>query len=391
MTKRTLECVLMILALLMSLLSVSAFAAPAEKELPIMTSENVIINEEGSTLYNDGDTVINNFGIVYNNGGIVYNNAGTVYNNSGTVYNNGGVVYNNGAVVYNNGGIVHNNNEGLVHENTETAEAEPEVTEQAYIIRMKEEYGDRAVIEGLDARADGTFAIQPGTTATITPKDGFTITEAVTTTGACQIDEEGLITLSRVDRDGELTLRFQLAEPQVSPVEGCYGEEQTITIQAAAGAKILYTLDNSSPLKNGKVYEKPFELEESCVLKVAAVMGTTQSAVLEQVYVFPALDVPEFEEAEVGYETIEAEAIVVKNTGIKTVEIKSVKLESKDRSSFRLNTEKGGSVASGQRDEKTWTIAPKQGLKAGEYEADIVFTLENGSRLTKEIRFEVKK
>ena len=47
---------------------------------------------------------------------IVFNNGGTVYNNMAVVYNNGGTVYNNGGVVYNNEGTVFSNG-GTVYNN----------------------------------------------------------------------------------------------------------------------------------------------------------------------------------------------------------------------------------------------------------------------------------
>ena len=49
-------------------------------------------------------------------GEIVFNNGGTVYNNMAVVYNNGGIVYNNGGTVYNNGGAVYSNS-GQVYNN----------------------------------------------------------------------------------------------------------------------------------------------------------------------------------------------------------------------------------------------------------------------------------
>ena len=183
MKRRNLECTLLILALLLSLLSVSAFAAPEEEKSPL-AMENVTINEFDRTYYNDGGTVINNFGTVYNNGGTVYNNGGTVYNNGGVVYNNGGIVHNNGAEVYNNGGIVHNNG-GIVHEPCDHADEAPAAEEETvpaisgqedessvtlpeeesedgpelYYIELAGDYSKLARIEGLLLQPDGSYDI----------------------------------------------------------------------------------------------------------------------------------------------------------------------------------------------------------------------------------------
>ena len=403
MKKRTLECTLLILALLLSLFSVSAFAAQPEDEKPALEMGDVIINEFDSTLYNDGDVVINNFGIVYNNGGVVYNNGGIVYNNEGTVYNNGGVVYNNGAEVYNNGGTVHNNDNGTVHESqpvspeATAAEEEPVPREEEgprqFILSPEADYSALALLEGAVKRTDGSYILYEDSELRISARPGLVLTDAVTSTGRCSMDEEGLVTLSLADRDGRLSLKFKAESPAASLPSGSYGEEQHISLSGAPeGGKILYTLDGSSPLKKGMEYKKPIELEDSVRLKAVTVMeGAADSDIVEYSYIFPELEEPEFKSVKEGYDSVEPGQIVLINTGTGTLRVESVGLEGRDKASFRLNTAKGGSLAGGQRDARTWTITPLDGLKAGEYKALLVFTLEGGSRLYEDVSFTVRK
>lgn len=438
MRKRTVECALLILALLMSLLSVSAFAAPA-RDKSSLDMENVIINEFDSIYHNDGETVINNFGIVYNNGGTVYNNGGTVYNNEGIVYNNGGVVFNNGAQVYNNGGTVHNNGGTVYETGYVTAEAEPEevpaeetpaeevpvgeapsekapeeetvvpepeqpgnapeekpdtepLDEGLFIIEMTGDYSDLADIEGLTQLPDGRFAIAEGESASIRAKEGLVLTDAMTTAGNCSVDSSGAITLANVDRNGRLTLKFKLKAPQASLVSGSYVGGKYLSLSAEAyGARVLYTTDSTSPLK-GQEAKGAVKIEKSMVLRAVAVMeGAADSEQLELIYVFPELEEPEFKDAKPGYKPIEPKPAVLINTGLDTVYVESVRLEGRDADCFTLSSEKGKRLASGQRDDSSWMIAPVEGLSAGDYEAEVVFTFASGDRLSDDFDFTVKK
>jgi len=401
MKRRNLECTVLILALLLSLISVSAFAAPAEEKSPLLM-ENVIINESDSTCYNDGDTVINNFGTVYNNGGIVYNNGGTVYNNGGIVYNNGGTVYNNsGAQVYNNGGIVHDNGgtvyEPCTHDESQPSETSPEEETEdkplVYRIELADDYSRLARIEGLLPQPDGGYALPPDGRAIIRVNEGLELTNALTTTGTCTMGSDGEIVLSNVDRDGKLTLSFKAEPPVYDLPSGSYGSEQRLSLSSPIeGAKILYTTDGTSPLEKGKEYKKPIELERSVSVKVVLDVGdTVKCDVLELSYLFPELEEPEFEDVKEGYKSIDFKPIRLINTGAGTVKVKSVSLHGLGKDCFVLNTTKGGSVASGQIDSKTWSIAPVDGLKVGEYEANLVFTLDTGDLLIEDVSIEVKK
>ncbi|MBQ8217827.1 MAG: chitobiase/beta-hexosaminidase C-terminal domain-containing protein [Oscillospiraceae bacterium] len=433
MKRRSLECTALILALLLSLLSVSAFAAPQEEKAPL-AMENITVNEFDSTYYNDGGTVINNFGTVYNNGGIVYNNGGTVYNNGGTVYNNGGIVHNNGAEVYNNGGTVHNNG-GTVYEPCThgdiapaeggTAAAEDAAAEEApaaeeaapamaedgaaaenakepeagedkpvlYHIELTADYSKLASIDGLLLQPDGTYALSPEGRAVIRANEGLELTDAITTAGRCTMGSNGEVILSNVDRSGRLTLKFKAAPPVSDLPSGSYGSEQRLSLSTPIeGARILYTTDGTSPLEKGREYKKPIELERSVTVKaVVDLGGAVKCDVLELNYLFPELEEPEFEDAREGYDSMGFRPIRLINTGAGTVKVKSVSLHGLGKDCFVLNTSRGGSVASGQIDSTSWSVRPADGLKVGEYEANLVFTLDTGDLLIEEVEFEVRK
>lgn len=458
MKRRNVECIALVLALLMSLASVSAFAAPAEEKAPLLM-ENVTINDFDSTYYNDGGVVINNFGIVYNNGGTVYNNGGTVYNNEGTVYNNGGIVFNNGAQVYNNGGTVYNNDGGIVHETglvdpaaaeeaaaapsaDEAAEGEvsvavqlpeeeseeadanvlpvienPQETEAvsgseneaaapetgesgeepditgAYVIELAADYSALAEIQGLTELPDGSYVIKEGAEASIRAKEGLVLTHAITTTGTCSSDNMGTITLANVDRDGRLTLRFKAKAPHASLAPGSYDDEKYLSLSAEAdGAKVFYTTDNNSSPQSGKEARGALKIDRSMVVRAVTLMeGAADSEVIELIYVFPEVEEPEFKSVRAGYKTVAAKPAVLINTGLDTVYVESVRLGGENADCFTISTEKGGRLASGQKNDSTWMIAPVEGLAAGEYEAEVIFTFASGDRISEDFEFTVKK
>lgn len=399
----------------------------AAEDIGALALDEAVVNTAGETLYNDGDIVFNNYGTVYNNGGIVFNNGGTVFNNSGTVYNNGGIVYNNGALVYNNEGTVFNN-DGSVEDNAAVPEingtdegaaddkavpaAAPGSKDEAaaedktggnssadektadeknsgpYKITLSADYSAFADIIGLD----GDSSLAADAECVITPKEGVIITDAVTTSGACSMDENGAVTLSKVDRDGKLTLKFRLAAPVVSPGSDSYGDDRLVTLSAAEGADIYYTTDGSTPTEKSDMYKAPFEIDSSVIVKAIAVMdGARTSETAEESYVYPAIPDVEFDTVAVGYRQPDAKPLVVKNTGLGELVIESVALEGGDSSSFILSTTDGGTVATGQSDNKTWTVVPKKGLSAGEYETDAVFTLSSGDKVSVDIDFKVSK
>ena len=108
-------------------------------------------------------------------------------------------------------------------------------------------------------------------------------------------------------------------------------------------------------------------------------------------YLYPVIKDIKFDNAAVGYRQPDAKALVVKNTGLGELVIESVSLEGDDKDCFKLSTEKGGTIATGQSDSKTWTVVPNKGLAAGEYEAEAVFTFDSGDTARVEISFKVTK
>jgi hypothetical protein len=442
MKKKGILSLALVLALALSLVP-AAWAdskkADDEGKAATISAADVVINDIGETLYNDGDTVVNNFGTVYNNGGVVFNNGGVVFNNSGTVYNNGGVVYNNGAVVYNNDGTVYNN-DGEVEDNAavaaDNAEADAEDADEAesksdekaddksdkdskktedtdaeaesetdaeeaavedeeddgvYSITLAADYSALADFNGFDTDEDGNLSVTAKSVCTIAPHVGITITNATSTTGACTIDSDGVVTFQRAERDGKITLKFKVDAPVITPESATYVDDVEVSIIAADGTDIYYTIDGSEPSTKSKKYTGSFELGGSTIVRAfATISGATKSDVTEVSYIYPAIADIDFGTSKVGYEQPKAKALVVKNTGLGELVVESVKLKGDDKSSFTLSTTDGGTVASGQSNNKTWTIVPKKGLAAGEYEAEVEFTFDSGETLDVEVSFTVK-
>lgn len=397
-------CALVACVLLVSLAMPAAFADGSDADDALIAIDEAVTVAVGETYYNNGD-------IAFNNGGTVFNNGGTVFNNGGVVFNNEGVVYNNGGTVYNNSGTVHNN-AGHVEDNSVAAAAvtgadklgdsadksdKSDKTDKADKTEKSEFTvtfaGDYMRFIDIDGVGDvGALTLTAEDKVKITPKDGVSLTDAVTTAGACTVDDEGVITLQKVDRDGTLTLKFKLDAPTVTPDAGAYGGDVLVTLSAPyKSAKIYYTLDGSTPTTGSTPYTLPFEIDSSCVLKAIATMDyATPSDEVEANYSFPVVLDVDFGSAQVGYKSVAAKPVTVKNTGLGALKITGAALVGDDKDSFTLSTEKGGTVATGQSNTKTWTVAPKTGLAAGEYEAEVVFTLDSGDTIDADISFTVK-
>lgn len=398
-------CALTACALIVSLAAPAAAFADSASSKPdgLIAIDEAVTVAVGETYYNNGEVVFNNGGTVFNNGGTVFNNSGVVFNNDGTVYNNGGTVYNNAGTVHNNSGYIEDNSvaaaavtggEIISESKTEEAEKadkeEPAEDEKSeYTVTFAGDYP--RFIDTSKIGDVGALTVTADDKITLAPEAGVTITDAVTTAGACTTDNSGKITLQKVDRDGKLTLKFKLDAPVIAPGEGSYAENVLITLTAPySHAKIYYTLDGSTPTTESTLYTKPFEIDSSCILKaVATAEGAASSETVEASYIFPSIAELDFGTEEHGYKAVDAQALAVKNTGLSKLKIMSVKLEGEDKDSFTLSTEKGGTVATGQSDTKTWTVAPKRGLAVGEYEAEAVFILDSGESIDVDIHFSV--
>ncbi len=58
--------------------------------------------------------------------------------------------------------------------------------------------------------------------------------------------------------------------PVITPETGTYAEAQTVTITAAEGLSIFYTLDGTEPNDNSNIYEGPFTVSETTTIKAIA-------------------------------------------------------------------------------------------------------------------------
>lgn len=414
MKKLNFLCILTAFALVFSLAVPVAFADNADSAADdaLIAVDEAIVNGADETYYNNGEVVFNNGGTVFNNGGTVFNNGGVVFNNEGVVYNNGGTVYNNSGTVHNNSGHVEDNSVAAAavtgadklsgtdkSEKADKAEKTDKAAKSEPAEDKKSEHtvtfaGDYMRFIEVSTGGDvGAVTLTADDVITITPNEGVAVTDAVTTAGACTVDDDGVITLQKVDRDGTLTLKFKLDAPTITPDAGAYGDDVLVTLSAPYRyADIYYTLDGTTPTTESTPYTKPFEIDSSCVLKVIAAEDTaTSSDVVEASYSFPVVLDVEFASAQVGYKEVSAKPVTVKNTGLGTLKITAAALAGEDKDAFTLSTEKGGTVATGQSNTKTWTVAPKTGLAAGEYEAQVVFTLDSGDTVDADISFTVTK
>ena len=390
------------LMLLVSVLCISAFAGDETAEEPdsAESAYDFIVNDFDCTYYNnDGQIVFNNHGTVYNNGncGVVYNNGGTVYNNGGTVYNNCGTVYNNSGTVFNNVGEVINGPDGIVVDNTAPAAAtEPEeaagpVIGSRYRISLAADYSPFAYIEGPD-KAGLDYFMESDSKITVTAKPGFSLLTSMADTGRCTLQEDGSVVFDGAERDGKLTLMFRADEPVVLPKFGAYGEPVSVKIIAADNVTVHYTTDGSPVSEESPVVDGPIEISVSSHLQVmAAAEGAENSHVLSGRYLLPVITAPRFEPMKKDYEPIEAQTIIVENTGIDTLKIESVTLTGIDAGCFVLNTEKGAHISPGQNSGDTWTVAPVERLNTGTYEAAVEFTFADGNTAEAALSFTVTK
>ena len=78
------------------------------------------------------------------------------------------------------------------------------------------------------------------------------------------------------------------AEPVISPEETTFSDEGVaVTISAAAGAKIYYTLDGTNPTEESDLYVAPIALTETTTVKAIAIEeGKSASAVAEKTYTY---------------------------------------------------------------------------------------------------------
>lgn len=360
----------------------AAAALPDGTQAVYNEADQTLYAQAGSVTYNNGGTVYNNGGTVYNNAGLVYNNGGLVYNNAGTVYSNGGTVYNNAGKVFNNGAAVYVND----------GDVEDSVVYGYYKVTMAADYSAFADFSGLDTEpVSGGLLIRREGECTISPKAGYTISAASSSSGRCSVGSDGVCTLSAVEADVTLTLSFKADAPVFSLAAGTYNKAQTVAISAAEGADIYYTLDGTTPTTESEKYTQPIQVTEGFMIKaIAAAEGAETSARAEAAYAVPKITAPVFEAVSEGYALPDAQPIVVENSGSADARIQSFILSGDNADSFYLSRTSGGKVSAGTTDSISWTIQPKIELKAGTYSAVVTLTFDTGDLVEVMLSFTVK-
>ena len=216
MQLRKLPALLLMCALLLAPLSVGALAAPAVVQEEAASAEGtdteVMTVAEGESVYAyEGMTVYNNGGTVYNTLGTVYNNGGTVYCNGGTVYCNTGTVYANKGTVYNIDGTVYKHEAKVIRVSNGTGRVL-----RYYELRFADYYAPYADVEGVTTEPGAEkMIIGEDQVCRVTPKTGYTISQASSDAGEIVRNEDGSISLTNVNKDAVLALKIL---PQ--PVDG---------------------------------------------------------------------------------------------------------------------------------------------------------------------------
>jgi len=80
------------------------------------------------------------------------------------------------------------------------------------------------------------------------------------------------------------TIGSLLTPPTFSPVSGTYTKTTPVSISAASGATIYYTVDGSSPSLNSTVYSSPITVSQTTTINALAVLGTQTSSVASSAY-----------------------------------------------------------------------------------------------------------
>ena len=170
------------------------------------------VRNDGGTVYSTGATVTNMGGTVFCNGGTVYNYGGKVYARAGTVFNHAGTVYNDGADI-----IV-------------LPEDDPQESRiyGYYELKLAGYYEPYVTLEGVvNEPGAESMIISEDSVCRITPKEGWHIANAETTSGELVWnDADGSVLLMNVTGDTVLTLEIEgiyssLREPRNRTAGGC--------------------------------------------------------------------------------------------------------------------------------------------------------------------------
>ncbi len=416
MKKRTkLWATVLSAALLLSLLTASALAAPLkniddpatdggsadhetvesskakengdkDKKSKSQPSPLVFVETEETHYAKPDSVVFNNGGTVYNNGATVYNNSGTVYNNNGTVYNNNGTIYANGGVVYNNGGSVFDNGAEIHSQSGEVRGLE---AAGAFKLELN---NDLRTYLNIDTVEEGdTIYIKEGESLSFAPKEGYNILSADVSSGELISNKFGEYTLSNLTEDAVLNLQIKPMPPVMSLESGTYFSSQKLSMSAGEGAEIYYTTDGSDPDENSLKYSQPIAVDQSTAIKAVAVSRGLEVSDISSANVgVLEITAPEFEKKAEGYPFIDPLPVVVKNTGTIEAQITGVEIEGDNAENFILAHHSGQKIAAGRTIDDYWTIRPEGGLKAGNYNAKLVLSTENGEKAEFKLTFQVE-
>ena len=115
--------------------------------------------------------------------------------------------------------------------------------------------------------------------ATATSADVFEVGDAVLLKGTL-VNYNGNTPQLTAGATGE----FVLKKPRISPDAATFPSTQVVTITAAAGAKIYYTLDGTTPTTESTEYTSAFTISETKTIKAIAVQNGFVTGVISKQY-----------------------------------------------------------------------------------------------------------
>lgn len=165
------------------------------------------------------------------------------------------------------------------------------------------------------SNSKGAFSVTPSEAGTVTGA-GTGATTPITWEGAGKgtltLNADKQVRFSYIEvtyTSGEV--KENSAAPVFSPENGtAFSEDLQVTITAADGAKIYYTLDESTPTEASTLYTAPITISgESTTVKAIAVEdGKNPSVVVSATYIYDAPLNPDQKEIEFVYEGYEGDA-----------------------------------------------------------------------------------